>query len=29
VKSVDARGVFKVRRSYQTNDMSVYITSRP
>ena len=29
VKSVDAHGVFKVRRSYQANDMSVYITSRP
>jgi hypothetical protein len=29
VKSVDAHGVFKVRRSYQTNDMNVYITSRP
>ena len=29
VNSVDAHGVFKARRSYQTNDMNVYITSRP
>jgi hypothetical protein len=29
VKSVDAHGIFKVKRSYETGDMSVYITSQP